>query len=155
MKVFLTGGTGYLGSHIAMLLLKEGHEVTILARSPGLIPAFNNMPGLKIVKGAMDSFDIIRENIKGHDACIHTARTFSSFFADEPASNILNVDVYSSLRLFEAAAENGVKDAVFASSSMALGDYRHNMNEDMNLLPFNYYGSAKASIECFMLGHGP
>ena len=38
MKIFLTGGTGFIGSYVAMELVKHGHQVTILARNPDNVP---------------------------------------------------------------------------------------------------------------------
>lgn len=45
MKVFLTGGTGFIGSYVVMELLKNGHEITIFARNQNKVPSLNSLDG--------------------------------------------------------------------------------------------------------------
>lgn len=147
LKVFITGGTGFLGSHIVMQLLAAGHEVTILAREPERVTGFQNLPRLRFVKGLITDYDIIADCLKGQDACIHTVLNWG-----DTASEILLSDTLPAVKLFEMAAELGVKQCIFTSSTAALGEYRHSMHEEMKSKPVDHYGAAKAATENFMLG---
>ncbi len=51
MKVLLTGGTGFIGSHVAVALAKDGHRVTILARNRNKVPALTSIDGLEVLQG--------------------------------------------------------------------------------------------------------
>jgi len=51
MNVFLTGGTGFIGSHVAMELVRHGHTVTILARNPGKVPGLMKIDRISLAEG--------------------------------------------------------------------------------------------------------
>jgi len=147
MKVFVTGGTGFLGSHIVMQLLAQGHEVKVLARDTERVTGFKNLKGLTLVKGLITDFDCFPAWLDGMDVCIHTVLNWG-----ESAAEMLLNDTLTSVKLFEEAAKANVKHAIFTSSTMAFGEYRDNMTEDMIRKPLDYYGAAKASTEHFLFG---
>ncbi len=145
MKVFLTGGMGFIGSHIAVELLSKGDTVTILARDPGKIAKFAEIPGISVVQGGLDDVDAIRRALEGQDACIHNAL----YWGDTP-SKMLHNDTRASVNVFEAAADAGVKHLVYTSSTAAIGPFCPHMTEDMHIAPSDYYGATKASTEAFL-----
>ena len=145
MKVFLTGGMGFIGSYIAVELLGKGDEVTILAREPNKIPKFLETPGISVVKGGLDDIDVIREALQGQDACIHNAL----YWGDSPTKMLMN-DTRASVSVFEAAADAGVKDLIYTSSTAAIGPFKPLMEESMHIAPSDYYGATKASTEAFL-----
>jgi len=145
MRVFLTGGTGYTGSFIVKLLVEAGHEVRILAREPRRVTGLLSLPKVEIVEGVIEDREIVAECVKGRDAVIHTALN-----EGKTAVEMLRNDSETSLFLFESAAQAGCTRAIFTSTTMALGDYRPDMTEEMKTRPFNFYGAAKASVENFM-----
>src|SRR3954465_12265125 len=98
MKVFLTGGMGFIGSHIVVELISRGHAVTILARDPAKIPSFQKTPGIVVVKGGLDDEATIASALEGHDACIHNAL----YWEQEPTELQLK-DPRATVRVFEAA----------------------------------------------------
>jgi nucleoside-diphosphate-sugar epimerase len=72
MKVFVTGGTGYVGGAVVQALVRAGHEVTAVSRSghgDGVVAAL----GAKPVRGALGSLAALAGRIAEHDAAIHTA----------------------------------------------------------------------------------
>jgi UDP-glucose 4-epimerase len=147
MKVFLTGGMGFIGSHITMELLQNGHEVTLLARNPNKVAAFNKIPGLHIVQGGMENRDLIAATLPGHDACIHNA-----LFWGDSAVEMLMKDTMSTVFLLETAANAGIKHFVYTSSTAAMGEFRPNMNEESKCKPVDYYGATKEASEAYLLG---
>ncbi len=146
MKVFMTGGMGFIGSSIVMTLVKAGHEVTVLARNPDKIPLFKKTEGIRVIKGGMEDLNIIEKNLPGHDACIHNA-----LYWGNSAVEMLQKDTFSSVWLFEKSAGAGVKRLIYTSSTAALGDFRPDMNEEMKSKPNNYYCATKAASEEYLL----
>ena len=67
MKIFLTGGTGFIGSYVAMELVKHEHRVTILARNPDKVPELKKI----------EHIEIIEKFIIGKDACILVALNYT------------------------------------------------------------------------------
>ena len=51
MKIFVTGGTGNIGQYVTLTLLKAGHELVMLTRTPERIPAVSTLPGVTLIKG--------------------------------------------------------------------------------------------------------
>jgi len=145
MKVFVTGGTGFIGSHIVIELLSRGHEVTILARNPAKIPAFRDMPGIQLVQGTLDDIGVIREALGGQDVCIHN----SVYWEDEPTELQLK-DSRTSVQIFEAAASAGVKQLIYTSSTAVHRPFLPRMDETQRLAPTDFYGATKAANEAFL-----
>lgn len=146
MKIFMTGGMGFIGSYIVKMLIDNGHEVTLLARNPDKVPPFKTIPQITIVKGSLSDFDIIEKNLPGHDACIHNALGWG----DTPLDMLKN-DTLCSVFLFEKAATAGIKHFIYTSSTAALGDFRPDMDEEMKSKPNNYYCATKAAGEEYLL----
>lgn len=60
MEVFLTGGTGFIGSYVAMELVRHGHHVTILARNRNKVPALGRIDGIDIVESDLNRTGTLR-----------------------------------------------------------------------------------------------
>ena len=146
MRVFVTGGTGFIGSYFAMMLLQRGHEVTILARNPDKVPALRELDRVTLVGGYMADFETIEGALPGHEACVHVALCWG-----ESAYDMLMNDTRTSVFLCEKAAEVGVEHFVYTSSTAALGAFRPTMTEDMQSWPVDYYCATKRATEQFLL----
>ncbi len=145
MRIFITGGMGFIGSYLVAALLGRGYELTILARDPGKIGEFERRKSIKMLKGGMEDSGIIAGNIKGHDACIHNA-----LFWGNTAVEMVARDTLSSVFFFETAAEAGIKHMIYTSSTAALGEFRDCMDEEMKSKPVNYYCATKAATEEYL-----
>ncbi len=80
MKVLITGGTGFVGSHAARAVRDAGHEVRFLARTPDKVAAVlgeDFVDGAEVIVGDMTSADAVAEALDGCDACIHAAAVVS------------------------------------------------------------------------------
>jgi len=145
MKVFITGGTGFIGSHIVVELLAQGNEVRLLARNPHKIPAFLEHPCVSILEGGLDDEPVIRRGLDGCDACIHNA----IYWEDEP-TELQMKDTRASNRLFESAAEAGISHMVYTSSTAVHRPFQPRMDETQRISPTDFYGATKAANEAFL-----
>ncbi len=73
MKIFLTGGDGFIGRHLLPALVSSGHEVTALAGEPGSPQALRALGATRLVEGRLERPEAWLTQIAGHDAMIHLA----------------------------------------------------------------------------------
>ncbi|AIE84751.1 NAD-dependent epimerase/dehydratase family protein [Fimbriimonas ginsengisoli] len=145
MKVFVTGGMGFIGSHIVVELVGRGDEVTILARNRRKIPSFLETRGVSIVEGDLQEYELVRSALKGHDACIHNAICW-----DEEPTELQLKDTRAAANVFESAAEAGVAHLIYTSSTAVHRPFRPAMDETQRLTPTDFYGATKAAGEAFL-----
>lgn len=126
MKFIVTGGAGFIGSHIVERLLKEGHEVVVLdnlsSGKEGNFSFAKGNPCFSFVKGDIRDAQVCISASAGCHAIIHQAalRSVPKSMTIPHDYNAVNID--GTLNLLEAARQNGVKRFVFASSSSVYGD---------------------------------
>jgi len=124
MKALVTGGAGFIGSHIVDRLLADGHEVVVLDDfSTG--HRYNlpeNHAALTIIEGDISNSDTVKECMSGIDWVFHKAAVASvpKTVNDPVGSSAVNYQ--GTLNLLEAARNNNVKRFVFASSAALYGD---------------------------------
>jgi len=157
MKVLLTGGTGFIGSHIAKKLSDDGHQVTIMARDANKIPALHQLAGIEIVEALLSEFEKVKSIVKGKDALIHVALDYR-----DGAVNMLEHDTLGSVHLFESAAKAGVEQIIYTSSTAScdfiyMTDYGRNnfagvtLDEEIKPRPATFYGATKAATEMYLM----
>ena len=123
MKALVTGGAGFIGSHIADRLLQDGHEVTVLDDlSTGNRENLADSPKLRFVQGDIRDFDTVNECMRGVDWVFHKAAVASvpKTVNDPVGSSAVNYR--GTLHVLEAARQNGANRVVFASSAALYGD---------------------------------
>src|SRR5574344_1267360 len=147
MRIFLTGGTGFIGHYVAKELLGCGNEIRILTRHPNKIPSLHKVPGISLVEGSILDEGAIRKGLEGCDACIHIALGWG----DTPLAMLEN-DTRATVFLLEAAAQAGCKKFIYTSSTAAMGKMRPVMTENTVCLPIDLYGATKAAGEAYVLG---
>jgi UDP-glucose 4-epimerase len=145
MKIFLTGGTGFIGSYVAQALLSQGHEIVALARNAQKHPALTEHPGVKRVTGTLADSELIRSNLEGVEACVHVALGWG----DTPTDMLKN-DTLASVSLMEACAAVGVTQFIYTSSTAALGPFFEHMHEGHPTRPNDFYGATKAATEAYL-----
>lgn len=146
MKVFVTGGTGFIGAYVVCELIKGGHEVTLLARNPEKIRSFAVNGAIETVQGSLQDYGVIERALPGKDACIHIALDRRAGAVD-----MLDADTRPSVFIFETAARLGVKKLIYTSSAAAMGEIRQTMDETTYLRPVDFYGAAKGAVEAYLL----
>ncbi|MBI1967567.1 MAG: NAD(P)H-binding protein [Gemmatimonadetes bacterium] len=111
MLVALTGATGFVGRHIATLLLKRGHRVRALVRDPGRAP----LPAgttLEWIRGALADRGALQALLAGADAVVHLV----GIIAERGTATFAAVHVDGTRSLVEAAQAEGVRRFVYMSA---------------------------------------
>jgi len=147
MKVFVTGGTGFIGHYVVKALLAAGHEVVIATRHPNKVPSLQKIPQVSFVECALTDLEKIAQGLVGCDACIHVALGWG----ETPTTMLMN-DTRATVNLLESAARAGCKKFIYTSSTAAMGRMRPVMRETTCNLPMDLYGATKAAGEAFVLG---
>jgi UDP-glucose 4-epimerase len=149
MKIFMTGATGFIGSHVAYRLLQAGHDLVIIARNPDKTLALSSHPRVRRVDATLYDYALIREQLEGCEACVHVALGWG----DTPLS-MLEADTKATVSLLEACAQRGVKHFIYTSSTAALGGFWSRMSEADPTRPSDYYGATKAASEAYVMAVG-
>ncbi|MBN1699560.1 MAG: NAD(P)-dependent oxidoreductase [Spirochaetales bacterium] len=145
MNIFVTGGTGFIGSYVVKRLSDAGHSITILARNPDKVPALHTLAGVSIIPGLLTDFHIIEKHMHEKDACIHIALGWGDI-----ATSMLKNDTFPSVFIFETAARAGVKHLIYTSSTAATGNNPHRGKGYRESEPVTYYGATKAASEQYL-----
>lgn len=121
MRVFLTGGTGFIGSALAMALRERGDDVVALVRSPGkgsdLAAA-----GCELVEGDLSHVGVLRDAMSGCDAVIHAAAQYEVGIPASARAGMVETNVGGTERVLDAAAGAEVPRVVYVSTANAFGD---------------------------------
>jgi nucleoside-diphosphate-sugar epimerase len=163
MNYLVTGGAGFIGSHIVERLLKQGHFVRVLdnfstGRRENLNFVLNakrssnsvNSNNFELIEGDICDFDTCQKAVRDINIVIHEAALRSvPKSVDKPLEfNVVNIT--GTLNLLLAASNEGVKRFVFASSSSIYGDAETlPESEDKQPLPVSPYAATKLSGEYY------
>ena len=149
-KVLVTGGAGFIGSHVARLLIETGHSVTVLDNfESGHKNALAKEA--KLVVGDINDPQKCPEALKGVDAVIHMAGLIVVPESVKDPLKYCNNNVIGTVNLLESMRKVGVKKIIFSSSACVYGTPdKLPIKEDAAIHPDNPYGASKASIETFL-----
>jgi UDP-glucose 4-epimerase len=147
MKIFLTGGTGFIGHFVAKEFLEQGHSLRILARNPDKIPSLAKHKNVEMLHAGLLDSKAIEKGLEGCEACVHIALGWG-----ETPLEMLAKDTTVTVQLLELAAKTGCQKFIYTSSTAALGKMRNNADESMVCQPVDLYGSTKAAGEAYVLG---
>lgn len=114
MKVLVTGGTGHVGLPVVDRLVKQGFRVKVVDRRSEAIP-----PGVEFAECDITDFNALRDQVRGQQAIIHLAAYPNPNRAS--GTEIFRVNCHGTFNVFEAAATEGIRRVVCASSINALG----------------------------------
>lgn len=151
-KYLVTGGAGFIGSHIAEKLVELGHEVVIFDNfSTGKIENLDGIKGqIRIVQGDIRDLSSVREAVKGVDYITHHAAQISVPKSVSEPGETLEINTRGTLNVLMAAQESGIKKITFASSSAVYGDTTNiPTNEEEQLRPLSPYAVSKALSEYY------
>jgi UDP-glucose 4-epimerase len=153
LRVLVTGGAGYIGSHAVRELREAGHEVTVLDDlSAGHRRAVPD--GVPLVQGDLGDEGALGRALEGAEAVMHFAGLLSVGGSVREPAAYYQANVVKGLALLDAMHARGVRRLVFSSTCAVYGTpVRVPMDEDHPKDPINPYGATKLAFERALLDH--
>jgi len=155
MKAFVTGGAGFIGSHIVDRLIEEKKEVVVYDNlSTGrelFIEHHIGKKGFNFVKGDLRDMDLLMESIRDCDFVFHLAAhaDVRSGIDDHDIDHNQNLEM--TRNVLEAIYRKGIKKMMFSSTSSVYGDAKiHPTPEDYPFEPTSLYGATKVACESYI-----
>ena len=149
MRVFVTGGAGYIGSVVTEQLIGDGHEVVVFDNlSKGHRQAV--VEGAKFVEGDLLDADQLRQTLNDHriEAVIHMAASSLVGESVEAPAKYYHNNVVAGLTLLDAMHDCGVTKIVFSSTAATYGEPESQpIFESAPTAPTNTYGETKLAFE--------
>lgn len=148
-KALVTGGAGFIGSHLAERLLAENWHVTVL---DDLSNGFeSNIPaGADFVRGSMGNADLLASVLPGHDVIFHLAAVASVIDSIERPIEVHHTNLTDTLILLEAAVRHRIRRFVFSSSAAVYGDAGQGaITEETPKDTLSHYAAQKLASEFY------
>lgn len=157
MKYLVTGGAGFIGSHIVEMLLEQGNSVRVLDNfSTGkrenleVLTAQFGVSRLEIIEGDIRNASRVGEAVRGVDIVFHEAAFVSVPQSMKEPQPCFDVNIMGTSLLFDAARRAGVKRAVVASSAAVYGESEAlPLVEETPLQPLSPYAVSKRVKEMY------
>lgn len=156
MRVLVTGGAGFIGTHLVRSLLADGHEVRVIDdMSSGSedVPRMSYTdPRIDFRQASILEDDMLDQLAEGCDAVVHLAARVSVPQSLADPLDTHDVNVSGTLAVLEAARRHGVGRFVLASSAAVYGASMR-AEEDVPPAPISPYGASKAAAEAYVLAY--
>jgi UDP-glucose 4-epimerase len=150
LKACVTGGAGFIGSHLAHALVAAGHEVRVLddlstGKADNLRAVLNR---IELHQGDIRAEEDVRRALAGCERVYHLAALPSVALSVQEPLRCHDICATGTLRVLDVARRLGVRRVVYAASSSAYGDQPGDVRrEDDALLPLSPYAAAKLAGE--------
>lgn len=156
MKCLVTGGAGFIGSHLVDHLLKSGHEVKVYDNLSGGNLAFlrhhKNNKKFKFIKADLRDLKKLKKETRGIEMIYHLAANsdISKGILDPKID--FDQTIANTFNVLQAMKENGIKKLFYASGSGVYGDVgtTHTKENYGPLVPVSMYGATKLSAEAMI-----
>lgn len=155
MKIVITGGAGFQGSHLAESLVAKGHQVTIINTfsEEKLRNIHDFDPSVRVVFGSITDRNLVDKTIAGHDVVFHLAANVNVDQSLKDPLSFLEVNVLGTYNVLEAVRATGAR-MIHASTCEVYGD-GHDLGRDelldetAEMRPNSPYAASKAGAERF------
>lgn len=148
MRVLVCGGAGYIGSNMAAMLAREGHEPVVLDNlSTGHKAAVKGVP---FVRGDLADYDLLLKALKEHkiEAVMHFAALIEVGESVQYPLKYYRNNLCNTHNLLTAMQDTGVEKFVFSSTAAVYGVPQNTpLHEDAPTIPINPYGETKLAVE--------
>jgi UDP-glucose 4-epimerase len=150
-KIIVTGGAGFIGSHLCEVLVNEGCKIIVIDNlSTGKMEYIKNLD-VKFIKGDLRNPDFVLKNIKNVEMVFHLAANYSVKYSFENPIYDFENTFLTTLNILEAMRRNDIKNIVFTSSSTVYGEMeKFPIVENAETVPINNYGTSKLMSEKYI-----
>jgi UDP-glucose 4-epimerase len=158
LKVFVTGGAGFIGSHLVDRLITQGDIVTVYdnlsSGKRNFLEHHMEDPHFKFVKGDLLDPELLRKSMAGHELVCHLAANPQAIEGTRNTRLDLEQNTIGTYNVLESIRINNVKKLIFTSSGTVYGDLPDIMlNEQFGpMLPISLYGASKLACEGLISG---
>jgi UDP-glucose 4-epimerase len=126
VKAFVTGGAGFIGSHLVDRLLQAGHDVTaydnLSSGQEEFLAEARKHPGFRLVQGDVLDAPALTNAVAGHDFVFHLAANADVRFGTEHPRKDLEQNTIATFGVLEAMRANGVRRVAFSSTGSIYGE---------------------------------
>ena len=156
-KIFITGGAGFIGSHIVEWLIHDGYKVTVFdnlsnGKKQFLDSSISN-PRLTFIDADITNLDSLKKHMGGHDLIWHLAANTDIIGGVEKPTRDLKDCVIGTFNVLEAMRKLEIKNIIFSSTGAVYGDLcidTATSEEGGPLLPVSTYAAGKIGSESFI-----
>lgn len=146
-SVLVTGGAGFIGSHLAEDLVTKGHKVRVLDNFSNGQPNMSGV-GISLIKGDVCNLSRVLQVTKGVDVIYHLAAVLGVEYAYQHPIETLEVEIMGTRNILEGMRKNDVDRIVYSSSSEVYGEPASlPIGEGDRTAPKSTYGVAKLTGE--------
>jgi dihydroflavonol-4-reductase len=121
VRIFLTGGTGYIGTALARVLRDDGHDVRALVRTPAKGARLDAL-GCELVEGDVSDRALLRDQIDGCDGVVHNAGIYKVGIPGKERPQMFAANVLGTRNVLDAAAEAGAQRITYVSTANVFGN---------------------------------
>lgn len=153
MRIFVTGGAGFVGSNLVERLIADGHVVTaydnLSMGSRFFLQSCEAQPGFRFIEADLLDLATLCQSVAGHDAVFHLAAN-SDITASRLQSDLdLRLGTIATYNVLEAMRRSDIRKIVFSSSSVIYGEPSIVPTPENYgpLLPISLYGASKLACE--------
>jgi len=153
MKAFVTGGAGFIGSHLIDSLIQNGHTVTVYdnlsSGNKQFIQHHLGREDFTFAKADLLDLKRVTKEIQGHDVVFHLAANPHVRLGETHTDLDMNQGIIATYNVLEAMRRNSIKKIVFSSSSVVYGETQEScLPENYGpTLPISLYGAGKLGAE--------
>lgn len=149
-RILVTGGAGFIGSHLIDLFLKEGQKVTLVDDMSG--GSLNNLdsledPNLRVREGDFADPSVLNAELPESSVVVHLAALTSVPYSIIHSREVIAVNAVKTDLLLRSCVEHAVPRFLLASTAAVYGNQRPPVSEDMPPNPLSPYASSKVSAE--------
>ena len=151
MNIFVTGGTGFIGTFLVKSLIQNGHTVTVyddLSNSSDDKVSQLTKNDVAVIEGDIRDFEFLKKHLVGFDVVIHLAAKIDVNESIKNPQETIDVNVKGSQNLLKACVENNIKNIIGISSAAVFGiPKKLPLSEESETNPLSPYGQSKLTME--------